>query len=255
MNKKISDIIPLTGKKLNRDLSRLFESMIIFLILADVILLTLITFIPVNPQIYGMIVFFDLTVVLILIPEFIYRLWNATDRQEFLKHNWTDIIGMVPEILVGHYGTYLRYFRLLRIAALFKKEIRHILDYLHKTHIDQGIFAILVILFSGTIIFYVVEHGQNPGMNGMDNALWYMVVTITTVGYGDISAQTHAGRLVGVVIMFAGIGFISFLTATITSIFIKDTEKEEMDKIDVLHDKIDNLEFEIKELKEILKEK
>lgn len=251
MNRKIADIIPFNT--INRDLSRLFESMIIFLILADVILLTLITFVPVNPQVYGMIVFFDLTVVLILIPEFIYRMYQAPDRRDFLKHNWTDIIGMVPELLVGHYSTYLRYFRLIRIAALFKKEIRHILDYLHKTHIDQGIFAILIILFSGTIIFYIVEHGQNPGMVGLDDALWYMVVTITTVGYGDISAQTHAGRLVGVVIMFAGIGFISFLTATITSIFIKDTEIEEMDKIDVLHDKIDTLQAEIAELKELIK--
>ena len=251
MNKKIADLIPFNT--INRDLSRLFESMIIFLILADVILLTLITFVPVNPQVYGMIVFFDLTVVLILIPEFIYRMYRAPDRREFLKHNWTDIIGMIPEILVGHYSTYLRYFRLIRIAALFKKEIRHILDYLHKTHIDQGIFAILIILFSGTIIFYIVEHGQNPQMTGLDDALWYMVVTITTVGYGDISAQTNAGRLVGVVIMFAGIGFISFLTATITSMFIKDTEIEEMDKIDVLHDKIDSLQAEIVELKELIK--
>ncbi len=251
MNKKIADLIPFNT--INRDLSRLFESMIIFLILADVILLTLITFVPVNPQVYGMIVFFDLTVVLILIPEFIYRMYRAPDRKEFLKHNWTDIIGMIPEILVGHYSTYLRYFRLIRIAALFKKEIRHILDYLHKTHIDQGIFAILIILFSGTIIFYIVEHGQNPQMTGLDDALWYMVVTITTVGYGDISAQTNAGRMVGVVIMFAGIGFISFLTATITSMFIKDTEIEEMDKIDVLHDKIDSLQAEIVELKELIK--
>jgi voltage-gated potassium channel len=251
MNRKIADLIPFNT--INRDLSRLFESMIIFLILADVILLTLITFVPVNPQVYGMIVFFDLTVVLILIPEFIYRMYQSPDRKEFLKHNWTDIIGMVPELLVGHYSTYLRYFRLIRIAALFKKEIRHILDYLHKTHIDQGIFAILIILFSGTIIFYIVEHGHNPGMVGLDDALWYMVVTITTVGYGDISAQTNAGRLVGVVIMFAGIGFISFLTATITSIFIKDTEIEEMDKIDVLHDKIDTLQAEIAELKELIK--
>ena len=90
-------------------------------------------------------------------------------------------------------------------------------------------------------------------MTGMDDALWYMVVTITTVGYGDISAQTHAGRLVGVVIMFAGIGFISFLTATITSIFIKDAEQEEIDKIDMLHDKIDSLQAEIVELKELIK--
>jgi voltage-gated potassium channel len=59
--------------------------------------------------------------------------------------------------------------------------------------------------------------------------------------------------MVGVVIMFAGIGFISFLTATITSIFIKDKEIEEIDKIDVLHDKIDILQAEIAELKELIK--
>ena len=92
MNKKIADLIPIKGNTLNRDLSRLFESMIIFLILADVILLTLISFLKVSPQVYGIIVFFDLTVVLILIPEFIYRLWKADRRKKFLKHNGSKLL-------------------------------------------------------------------------------------------------------------------------------------------------------------------
>jgi voltage-gated potassium channel len=256
MINKINDKIQqIKENKLNRELSRFFESMIIVLILSDIILLTLITFVNVSPQVYSVIVVFDLIVVLILIPDFSYRLWKADNKKEFLLYNFTDIIGMIPEIVLGHFGIYARYFRLIRIAALFKKDIKNSLEFLHRTRISYGIFVIVLILFAGAIVLFILEHGNNPQMGSMDDALWYLVVTITTVGYGDIYPQTTGGRIVGTIIMFVGIGFISFLTATITSIFIKDTEKEEMDKIDYTNKKIDQLQKEIMELKDLIKDK
>jgi voltage-gated potassium channel len=254
MSKTRSNLIQkIKNKNIERDVSRFIESMIIILILSDIILLTMITFFQVSPQVYTVIVAFDLIVVMILIPEFIYRLGKAENKIEFLKYNFTDIIGMIPEIVLGHFGIYARYFRLIRIASLFKKDIKNSLDFLHKTRIDYGIFVIALILFSGAIVFFISEHGINPQMNSLDDALWYLVVTITTVGYGDIYPQTVGGRVVGTIIMFVGIGFISFLTATVTSIFIKDVEKEEIKKIDQVNEKLDKLQLEIAELKEIVR--
>lgn len=243
----------LKAKNIERELSRFSESMIIILILSDIILLTLITFFSVSPQVYSIIVVFDLIVVLILIPEFIHRLLKSDNKKEFLMYNFTDIIGMIPEIIMGRFGIYARYFRLIRIASLFKKDIKNSMEFLHRTRIDYGILLIMLILFAGAIIFFLTEHGANPQMDSLDDALWYLVVTITTVGYGDIYPETTGGRIVGMVIMFVGIGFISFLTATVTSIFIKDIDEEEMDKIDETNAKIDQLQQEIQELKELIK--
>jgi voltage-gated potassium channel len=59
------------------------------------------------------------------------------------------------------------------------------------------------------------------------NAFWWSIVTLTTVGYGDITPTTIGGRLIGIMIMFFGIGILGMFTATIASIFVKKKMKEE----------------------------
>ena len=71
-----------------------------------------------------------------------------------------------------------------------------------------GIVA-LVILMSATG-FYAAEIGTNQNLDSYGDALWWAIVTVTTIGYGDIFPVTVAGRLVGTFLMFAGIGFTLF---------------------------------------------
>ena len=241
----------------NKNLKRFAQLLLIIFVLSDIVLLTMITFIPVSPQLALYIGIFDLMVVLILIPDFIIRFKDAGDKKEFFKHNWIDLLGMVPEIVIGPYATvfrYLRLIRLIKILSLFKMQINQILKFLHKTRIDYGVFVVIIMLISGAIIFYIFEMGHNQSIQGFDDALWYLVVTITTVGYGDISPVTAEGRVIGTLIMITGIGFVSFLTATIASVFVKEDNEEELVKIDEVHQKLDNLKTEIEELKEIIKE-
>lgn len=234
-------------------LGMFIEGIILVLILSDIILLTSLLFINVTTQVYTLIVYFDLCVVLILIPEFIYRLWKSEDKNQFMRSNWTDILGMIPEILVGPVSSVFRLFRLIRvirIAALFKKEIRHFLEVIHQTKIDYGILVVLVVLFSGATILFLLEVSTNPNLNSYDDAFWFLVVTITTVGYGDVYPITLIGRIVTIIIMLVGIGFISFLTATITSLLVKTANN---DKVKDSEDKLDQIQAEIKELKELIK--
>jgi voltage-gated potassium channel len=59
------------------------------------------------------------------------------------------------------------------------------------------------------------------------DGVWWAVVTVTTVGYGDVYPKTVAGRVVGIMLMLVGIGFLSVLTATIASRFVKQERSEE----------------------------
>lgn len=234
----------------------IYEGIVIVLIISDIILLTSLFFVNVSPQVYTLILYYDLLVVLILIPDFIYRFWKSNDKKKFLKENWTDIIGMIPEIIVGPISTVFRYFRFIRIfkiLSLFKKEIRHFIRFLHKSKIDYGIFLVLIILICGATALFFIEFGINDKINTFDDAFWYLIATVTTVGYGDVYPSTEAGRIIGVILMFTGIGFMSFLTATITSKFVKNTRME--DKLVETNEKIDKLQSEISELKELINNK
>ena len=68
--------------------------------------------------------------------------------------------------------------------------------------------------------FYHFERDDIDGLTYWDS-LWWVMVTLSTIGYGDIYPHTVAGRIIALFLMFAGIGTLSFLTAAIASYFIR----------------------------------
>jgi voltage-gated potassium channel len=84
------------------------------------------------------------------------------------------------------------------------------------------VFAIII---SGGIGVYLVEHNQ-PGANitNLGNALWWAVITITTVGYGDYTPVTTIGRIIAVVAMFSGIGIVVSLVTLLSQRRLQHTE-------------------------------
>jgi voltage-gated potassium channel len=103
-----------------------------------------------------------------------------------------------------------------------QNRIRRFLNFLQRENLLR-IFAILIILVlisAGALAYF------EPSIGYVD-ALWWSIVTMTTVGYGDISPATAGGRIVAGVIMFIGIGIIGTFTATIAGIFVERKLREE----------------------------
>ncbi len=105
------------------------------------------------------------------------------------------------------------------------------------TLIKLFIVAIMIVLL-GTFLMYSVElNAPNSEIKTLEDALWWCVATVTTVGYGDIVPVTSLGRYVAIVYMGFGISMITILLSTITSNFYKKRiesverkkDKEELD--------------------------
>lgn len=212
---------------MNSELHKILSIIIIGLVLLDIILLSLLFFIQVNQIFYLSILYFDLFVVIILIVQFLIQLKNAKDKTNYIKNNWFDLLGMVPEILIPGFATFLRYFRLIKILSLFRKNLSQLTEFFKKTHLELGIITVIFILIAAATIFYFFENGVNPNVNSIDDAMWYTLITITTIGFGDIYPQTIGGRIATVIIIFTGLGFISYLAASVTGWFLSETKKEE----------------------------
>jgi voltage-gated potassium channel len=92
---------------------------------------------------------------------------------------------------------------------------------------------------------YFFERARNPTINSFGDALWWSVVTATTVGYGDVSPISTEGRLIAVVLMLTGIGVIGVFTASVASLFFEQDqaapERDVHERLDAIERKLDTL--------------
>ena len=158
--------------------------------------------------------------------EYAMKLALAPDRRRYVRSGWLDLLivllsvpisltGLIdgtPERLVG----LLRFLRGAAVAAMGLRLRSHILRP-HRLHYAAVTTTVVIML--GAMGIFAVEHGVNDRIQTMGDAIWWSVVTATTVGYGDVSPVTAEGRFIAVGLMLLGIAFIGVFTATISSLF------------------------------------
>ena len=99
--------------------------------------------------------------------------------------------------------------------------LRRFAQQLRKDHLDMVLLVLVVISITGMVGISFFE----PQLSMLD-AVWWTLVTITTVGYGDIYPTSLGGRVVGIFLMLFGIGFLGMLTATLASTFVENRRQE-----------------------------
>jgi voltage-gated potassium channel len=105
--------------------------------------------------------------------------------------------------------------------------IFQVISFFRKNLLLTVIFFIAVISSVGSFIFYSIELEQNPYFDSFGEALWWVMVSITTVGYGDIVPVTPYGRILATLIIFTGVALFSMFTALVSSVFVTQKLKEE----------------------------
>lgn len=174
-----------------------------------------------------------------------------------MKNNKADLIAIIPFSSVFRVARVARLARIGRLARISRMSrlgrlFRVIAVFKKGTNMAKEVFFtnglhIVSLIISAVVVFAAIGMYKLEGgitVNSFSDALWWSFVTTTTVGYGDISPVTNAGRVLASVLMLIGIGFVGMLTGTIATYFVNKTEEfvKEDKEIKAIKVRLDNFE-------------
>jgi len=174
---------------------------------------------------------YDNAICFIFLFDFGMRMRRAPSKRGYFfgGRGWLDLIGSIPTFGVFKYGALLRLARLSRLARITRlmrgqnrrQIVRDVIDNRGQYAVVVTLtLAMLVLVLSSVFVLQFESKSANANITTGGDALWWAVVTITTVGYGDFYPITPGGRVVGVFVMFTGVGIIASLASILASVLI-----------------------------------
>lgn len=254
MRKKIFNIIQIGSKD---DLpSRMFDIGITVVILLNI----LVTFLETFKELSDLSTLFTIiegVTVAVFCIEYILRLITADylypedskvkSRLHFMISfdGVVDLLTILPFMFLSGFIAF-RILRIVRIFHLFRintqydsfNVIRMVLHDRWK-QIGSSLVIIFIIMLAASLGMYSVEHVDNPGFENAFSGMWWSVSALLTVGYGDIYPITVIGKIMGILIAFAGVGLVAIPTGIISAGFVEqyrlnsdaDKQHHDIDKI------------------------
>jgi voltage-gated potassium channel len=184
----------------------------------------------------------------VFLLEFVVLFAMSRDRMAYVRRNVLNLAIVVLSFpLLPAAVAFVRLIRLVRIFAVLWWGINEIERTLGRREVlHVGAAAATIVLLSGELLT-LLEPETVP--NGFWQGVWWAVVTVTTVGYGDVVPQTPAGRILATGLMLTGLGVISTLAAAVAAYFIGHTEDADLG---VLVKRLDGIENQLAELKVLI---
>jgi voltage-gated potassium channel len=159
----------------------------------------------------------DAAITAVFLAEFLSRLVAAPSRRAYVRAHWIDLVALVPAVRGARLFRLLRLLRLVRTFAGLYRALLHVETMTRHRGLGAMFVAWLAIMVVCSAALYVAEHGPNAAVADPFDALWWGIVTLTTVGYGDVYPVTPEGRLAAAALMLLGVTLFATITATITS--------------------------------------
>ncbi|MFM2590911.1 potassium channel family protein [Vibrio sp. TBV020] len=175
-------------------------------------------FFPLRPETRQVLIGLDFIICSIFILQLSIDLIRSADRVQFMKRHWIDFVASLPMIEPLRYA---RLFSILRVVLVIRSSrtvIRQLLRNKHETTLASILLVMVVLLTAGSSMMLFIE-GQAPGSNIHDggDAMWWALVTISTVGYGDHYPVTDAGRALAAGLIICGVGLFGMISGLVTS--------------------------------------
>jgi voltage-gated potassium channel len=198
---------------------------LMILILSIVVLTALMidVVVPLPPEVSRLVQWLDHLACAVFFIDFCVRFHRAPQKMQFMKWGWVDLVASIPNVEALRFARLVRIIRVIRMLRAVRVSHRMLTSIIRDR--PGGAFssvmltAFLLVTFA-SLGSLVVEHGPDSNIRTAEDAIWWSMTTITTVGYGDHFPTTLAGRLLAMGLMLCGVGVFGTLSGLVASWFL-----------------------------------
>ena len=213
---------------------KLFDIVLLITIVSSVVAVMLESIDSIHQQYGDILRIFEWIVTILFTIEYFLRIYavNKPLKYIFSFMGIIDLLAIIPTYLIfifpaAHFFTVVRSIRLIRVFRVFK--LSHYLRGAHTMQIALRssrpkivvflLSVMILVIVLGTLMYIIEGSSDTKGFDNIPNSIYWAIVTLTTVGYGDVFPATAFGKVVASFIMILGYGIIAVPTGIVTAEF------------------------------------
>ncbi|MDO6763731.1 potassium channel family protein [Agarivorans sp. 1_MG-2023] len=206
-----------------------FDLVMLSLSLIAIVIVSCIFFYPADTQLRALLINLDSLICVVFISHFIVSAIRSKAPLIYLRHHWIDLLASIPMVEALRL---LRFFHAIKLIRGIVEQ-RHLLKNLKHRRIESTLasilFTLLVIILLGSIGILLAEQDQANGqISSAGEALWWAIVTISTVGYGDFVPVSDAGRIIAGLMILTGVGFFGAVSGLMSALLMRGKTNKEV---------------------------
>lgn len=226
--------------------SNAYQLFMLVLCLGALLALGVEAVVSLDPSTHRILDLADTGICVLFFGDFLLSLARASNRWEYLyKWGWIDLASSVPSVGIlrlGRVARIMRVFRVLRGVRATKIVAAFILDRRAEgAFLAATLISMLLVVFSSIAILHFEKDAAGANIQTPDDALWWAVVTVTTVGYGDRFPVTGEGRIVAAMLMIAGVGLFGTFSGFVAAWFLTPARQKAVGELEGLRTEIAEL--------------
>jgi len=234
MKERIKNIVEINDSRE----SRIFAFFIQVLIVLSIITFSIETIPDLKPETRTFLRWIEIVCVIVFTIEYVLRIYVSARKLRFIFSFFglIDLLAILPFYL--SFGVDLRSLRALRFVRLFRlfklvrynKAIKHFgrAITIAKEEILLFLFITLILIYLSAVGIYYFENAAQPEhFSSIFDSLWWAIITLTTVGYGDIYPITVGGRVFTFFVLMIGLGIVAIPTGILSSALTRAIDKPE----------------------------
>jgi voltage-gated potassium channel len=232
--------------------SRVFDIFILALIFLNVVAVIVGTVKPFEERFESLFHWFEVFSVIVFSIEYLARVWSCVSRAEYSTPvagrlrfmikpmSLIDLLAVLPFYLAFlhtdlRFIRALRLFRIFRVAKLgrYSSSIRlfgRVFKNKKEELVITAMMLVLLVIMASAFMYFAEHEDQPDKFQDIPSTMWWAIVTLTTVGYGDVFPITALGKILGAIISILGIGMFALPTGILAVSFVEEIQKHKTKK-------------------------